>query len=251
MRDTVEPTSGAALYHVILAVVSDDLDGLAAVPFLGTLTRPRLARLAAVSFVRTVPEGRVVALRGEASTHLLVVETGALTAIRDTAAGQRLRLGEFPAPCAVEKAAVLDGNGYTATWVAATVSRIRSVPAREVLAAVDDVPAARRHVLAHLAFRLRESSDELVSAHFTDAATRTAAWLVRAAGRTGPRVVLPGAQHGLAEAIGVTRVSVNRSLRTLASEGLIRVEPGAVVITAPELLARRADPEHSPHDPAG
>ncbi|MBP2324554.1 DNA-binding GntR family transcriptional regulator [Kibdelosporangium banguiense] len=39
----------------------------------------------------------------------------------------------------------------------------------------------------------------------------------------------------------MTRVSVNRALRTLAGEGLVRVEPGAVNILAPELLVLRAN----------
>jgi CRP/FNR family transcriptional regulator, cyclic AMP receptor protein len=103
-------------------------------------------------------------------------------------------------------------------------------------------PAARRHVLAHRARRVRDQQDDLVLASLADAATRTAAWLVRSAAVGGSRVV-PGAQRGLAEAIGMTRVSVNRALRTLAADGLVRVEPGAVVLLAPELLALRANPD--------
>lgn len=77
-------------------------------------------------------------------------------------------------------------------------------------------------------------------ANFADVTTRVAAWLARAAGRSGTTILLPGAQHGPAEAIGATRVSVNRALRTLAAEGLVDVEPGAVTVLAPELLAHRA-----------
>ncbi len=234
---------GSALYRVILPFMVPDLDTLAAVPLFATLDGKRLARLAAGSTVRIVDTGHVVALRGQPASHLIVVESGTLTATFDTANGRRLRLGEFPAPCAVDKAAVLDAGGHTATWLAAIRSQVRLVPAGDVLAVIDDVPAARRHVLAHLAQRLRDQQDGLVLASFADTTTRTAAWLLRAAGHTGTRIVLPGAQHGLAEAIGATRVSVNRALRTLAADGLVRVEPGAVVILAPELLAHRASHE--------
>ncbi len=200
--------------------------GLADVPLLATLDRPRLTRLAGAAPPRTVEAGAVLAVRGEPATHLIVVEAGGVTATRATAAGRLLRLGEFPAPCAVDKSAVLDGGGHTATWLARARSRVRLVPATDFLDLLDDVPAARRHVLAHLARRPRDQQDDLVPASFADAVTRTAAWLVRAAG-SGGRVILPGAQAGLAEAIGMTRVSVNRALRTLAAEGLVRVEPGA------------------------
>jgi CRP/FNR family transcriptional regulator, cyclic AMP receptor protein len=215
---------------------------LADVPLLATLDQERLTRLADSAPPRTVEAGTVLAVHGDPAVHLIVVESGGVTATRDTAAGRRLRLGEFPAPCAVDKAAVLDGGGHTATWLTSARSRVRLLPATELFALVDDVPAARRHVLAHLARRLRDQQDDLVRTTGTDGVTRTAAWLVRAAAAGGARVLLPGAQQGLAEAIGMTRVSVNRALRTLADEGLVAVEPGAVVVLAPELLVLRANP---------
>jgi CRP-like cAMP-binding protein len=169
----------------------------------------RLEGLAARSVVRTVDAGRIVALRGRPATHLIVVERGALTASHSTPGGRRLRLGRFAAPCAVNKAAVLDGGGHTATWTTATRTRLRFVPAHDLLAIVDDVPAARRHVLAHLARTVRDQQDDLARAHVADVTTRTAAWLLRAAdhhrhvarraGRTGrgdrcdPGIGQPGA----------------------------------------------------------
>ncbi|HEX6358549.1 Crp/Fnr family transcriptional regulator [Actinophytocola sp.] len=208
---------------------------LADVPLFRLLPTASLDRLAAMSVVREVGADTVVAVRGEPARHLLVVETGGVTAVHETAAGQRRRLGEFVAPCAVDKAAVLDGGGHTATWVTTARSRLRLVPAASFLAVVD-VLAVRAHVFAHLAGQLRERQEDLVLTSFADATTRVAAWLLRSG---EPRVRLPGAQQGLAETLGLTRVSVNRALRTLASEGLVRVEPGTVVVLAPELLALR------------
>lgn len=217
-----------------------ELGALARVPLFAGLDRRRLHRLAASSTVRSYVSGTVVATRGEPANRLIVVETGALTAVRELADGRRRRLGEFPAPCAVDKAAVLDGGGHTATWLASGRVRLRLVPATELLALLDDVPSARRHVLIVLSRQVRDRQEALVRDQLTNTLTRTAGWLVEAAARSGARVALPGAQQGLAEAIGASRVSVNRALRTLAQDGLIRTEPGAVVILAPELLAQRA-----------
>jgi CRP/FNR family cyclic AMP-dependent transcriptional regulator len=230
MPGTLGRRGRPALYQVILHLV------LADVPLFASLTEAQLSRLASVARLREVAADTVVALRGEPARHLVVAETGGLTAVHETATGQRRRLGEFAAPCAVDKAAVLDGGGHTATWVTSARSRLRLVPAEEFLALVD-VPAVRVHVFAQLAGQLRAQQDDLVLTSFADAPTRVAAWLVRAA---APRVLLPGAQQGLAETLGLTRVSVNRALRELASEGLVRVEPGAVVVLAPELLTLRA-----------
>lgn len=217
-----------------------DLSALRAVPLFATVDENRLQELAARWTLRTVADGEVVAARGEPSDHLIVVETGGLTAMYHAEDGTRLRLGEFRAPCAVDKAAVLDGLGYTATWTATWRSRVRLVPRVDLMRLVDDVPAVRQHVLAQLAQTVRVRQGDVVRNALASTLTRTAAWLVDAAGETGRRVVLPGAQQGLAEAIGASRVSVNRALRRLAAEGLVRVEPGAVTVLAPELLARRA-----------
>lgn len=219
----------------------DEETRLRAVPLFASLDGARIRRLITRSASRTVPDGTVIAVRERPADRLIVVEEGAVTAVHESARGRRLRLGEFPAPCAVDKAAVLGGGAYTATWVAAGRTRLRLVPAADLIALVDEVPEVRRHVLRHLAGQLRDRQEDLVRASFDDTASRVAAWLLRAASGSGPRVILPGAQEGLAEAIGSTRVSVNRALRALARDGLVRVEPGAVVVLSSTRLAGRAD----------
>jgi CRP/FNR family transcriptional regulator, cyclic AMP receptor protein len=220
--------------------VNDQIGVLATVPLFSMLDDQRLRQLAARSTVRTIPGGTVVAVRGEPASYLLVVEAGALTAFHDSAHGRRVAFGDFPAPCAVDKAAVLDGGGHTATWQASGTTRLRRIARDELLSLLDDVPAVRRHVLTHLAAQVRHHQTERVRAELDDAATRAAAWIVEAAATHGRRIPLPQGQQGLGEAIGATRVTTNRALRHLARAELIRVEPRALVVLAPELLAHRA-----------
>lgn len=213
---------------------------LRAVPLFGHLDEDRLAHVLCRSAVRAVAAGTTLAVRGAPAERLLVVESGALTAVRETADGHRLRLGEFPAPCTVDKAAVLGAGRHTATWSAAARARIRLVPAADLFRLIDEVPAVRHHVLAYLARRLDERQEDLVRSAFAGTTARVAGWLARAATRPGDRVLLPGAQAGLAETLGASRVSVNRALRDLSRAGLVRTEPGAVVVLDPGRLARRA-----------
>lgn len=218
----------------------DELVVLAKVPLFAHLDEDQLRLIARQSTQRTVAAGSIVVGFGQRADHLIIVETGTLTAVHETAAGQRLRLGQFAAPCAVDKTAVLDAAGHTATWIAETRSQLRLVRRDDLLNLIDNVPAARRHILVHLATQIRHQQEDLVNISFGDTTTRVAAWLVRAAGEGGVRVILPGAQQGLGEAIGASRVSVNRALKKLTLLGLIRTEPGAVTLLAPELLAQRA-----------
>jgi CRP/FNR family cyclic AMP-dependent transcriptional regulator len=219
-----------------MAVSSDTPDMLERVPLFATLDDADLAELERRSRTREVQKNEVVAVEGQPADHVIVVEAGTLTAWRATAAGRRLRLGDFAGPCAVDKAAVLDGGGHTATWTASTRARLRLVPARLLLTMIDDLPAVRRHVLKTLAAQVRTQH---AFQRTGDTTTRVAGWLVERAAEDGTRIVLPGAQQGLADTLGVSRVTVNRALSSLAREGLIRTEPGAVTILAPDLLTRR------------
>jgi CRP/FNR family transcriptional regulator, cyclic AMP receptor protein len=197
-----------------------------AVPMFAGLDDRRMTALRARAGVRHLDAGATVARRSEPARHLIVVEDGTLVATRDTAHGRRLRLGEHRGPCAVDKAAVLDGGGYTATWVAATPARVRLLPAVEFRRLLDEVPAVRRHVLRHLAAQVRQRQDGLVEAQSTGAAARIAGWLAR---QPGDLVPLPS-QEQLGEALGASRVTVNRVLRRLHTDGVIRLERGRVVV---------------------
>jgi CRP-like cAMP-binding protein len=66
---------------------------LAAVPLFADLDQHRLQRLADRSTVRTLAAGSVVAMRGRRASHLIVVEAGTLSAVREAADGRRLPAG--------------------------------------------------------------------------------------------------------------------------------------------------------------
>ena len=119
---------------------------------------------------------------------LLVVEYGALSAVHDSADGHRLRLGDFRAPCAVDKVAILDAGRYTATWEAIGITRVRWVPRDELMTLLDDVPSVRRHVFTHLAAEVRCHQTERVRTSLDDATTRLAAWLVEQVVAQGVRI---------------------------------------------------------------
>jgi CRP/FNR family transcriptional regulator len=218
------------LYHVILA----------SIPLFSSLSPDRLARLARASTVQDVAADAVVAIYGTPATRLVIVESGWLTAFRETTDGRRLRLGEYQAPCAVDKTAVLSGRGHSATWIARTRSRLRFLPATELFALIDDEPSVRGHVVRHLAGQLYDRQEDLLRSAYADTTARVAGWLADSGGRAGVRVTLPGGQEGLAETLGASRVSVNRSLGGLARAGILRVEPGAVVVLDAARLVERA-----------
>lgn len=141
----------------------------------------------------------------------------------------------------VDKAAVLDGGAHTATWTALAACRIRFLPASILRGLIDEVPALRDHVLRHLSAQVNRDRRARVRTATPQPVVQIADWIVEAGRQHGSRIKLPGAQQGLGEEIGLSRITVNRALRVLAEAGAIRIEPGVIVVVDPKQLSAAAN----------
>jgi CRP/FNR family transcriptional regulator, cyclic AMP receptor protein len=213
---------------------------LARVPLLRGLDDDRLDRLAAQVTERRFGPGQAVRTQGEPADRLPLLLEGTVVAIRATPDGRELRLGTLVGPCALDKTALLDGEGHTATFKAEGECLVWSVTRADLVSLIDDVAALRKHVMVQLASSVRERTDRLVEATFADARQRVASWLVRSLPEAGTTVQLPGSQQVLAATLGLSRVTVNRALKALERDGLVRVARDHVVVLVPELLAAQA-----------
>jgi CRP/FNR family cyclic AMP-dependent transcriptional regulator len=213
---------------------------LALVPLLRGVDDGRLDRLAAQVTERRFGPGQAVRTQGEAADRLPLLLEGTVVALRTTPDGRELRFGQLAGPCALDKTAVLDGEGHTATFRAQGECLVWSVSRADLLGLIDDVAALRQHVMVQLASSVREQTDRLVETAFADAQQRVASWLVRSLPDAGTTVRLPGSQQVVADTLGLSRVSVNRALKALERDGLVRVARDQVVVLVPELLAARA-----------
>ncbi|MFI0775407.1 Crp/Fnr family transcriptional regulator [Streptomyces sp. NPDC021212] len=107
--------------------------------------------------------------------------------------------------------------------------------------AAPDAAPVRGHVLRVLAGQARRQQERFMATATGSAEARPAAWLLEeAATAEGGRVLPPGTQQDPGDLLGVTRVTVIRTLARLRRDGLIEVRAGTVTVLAPELLGRRA-----------
>ncbi|MDT0342176.1 Crp/Fnr family transcriptional regulator [Streptomyces litchfieldiae] len=228
----------------VSADTPDAFAALRAVPLLAALPDDQLRALWGASVPREHPAGQVLRRAGAPATHLLLLLRGRVSAGVTTPDGRLVTHGEWTGPRALDKVAVIDGRGHTATLTATTPCLVRALPRDRFLALTDDAPAVRAHVLRVLAAEVRRER-----ARFTAAATRTtearlADWLLINAGAAGAggRVPFPGAgtQQDLADHLGVSRVTVNRALARLRRAGLVEVDRCGVLLRAPELLRLRS-----------
>ncbi|WP_326690666.1 MULTISPECIES: Crp/Fnr family transcriptional regulator [unclassified Streptomyces] len=214
---------------------------LATVPLLAGLPEARLRMLWRNSPPRRYRAGEVLRGAGDPAEHLLLLLHGRVSATLGTATGRVVRFGEWAGPCALDKVAVIDGRGHTATLTGVTACSVRALPRARFEELVGDAPSVRTHVLRLLADHARHHQER-----FTDAATlpveaRLASWLLaRTAAAAQARVELPRTQQELADLLGTTRVTVNRALSRLRRDGLVEVTRRTATVLAPELMALRA-----------
>lgn len=212
-------------------------------PLLAELPGDRLGALHDASVPRRYATGEVLRSAGQPAGRLLLLLAGRVSATTVTPAGGVVRYGAWAAPCALDKVAVIDGRGHTATLTALSPCEVRSLPREAFLALVDDAAAVRAHVLRVLAGQARAGQARFADAAGLPAGARLAGWLLAAAARApeGGRIALPGSQQALADELGVSRVTVNRALARLRRDGIVACRRGEVAVLAPELLALRAE----------
>ena len=181
----------------VLAPALSDWRSLAKIPLLGMLTEVRLRTLWARSRPHRYVAQQVLRNAGDPATHLLLLLHGRVAATVTTFAGRIVHFGDFAAPCALDKVAVIDGRGHTATLTALTACAVRSLPRDLFYALVDSAPAARRHVLRVLADHARHEQERFAATATLSTETRLAAWLLEQAGRNVGRPRNPSRRSGI------------------------------------------------------
>ena len=199
---------------------------------LAQLPSARLHGLAAAHPVRSFPAGEILLRQGDPAGRLLILLEGQATAVTDHDDGTRSRFPLMTAPCVFDKAAILAGSALPATWTAATAGRALTLSAAEFQALLAEYRPVREHVLRFLASQVSQAQAALSAAG--PAAARVTDWLVRASRSAhGSIIKLPAGQQGIAEELGLSRVTVNRALQRLAGTGVIRIRPRAIIILDP------------------
>jgi CRP/FNR family transcriptional regulator, cyclic AMP receptor protein len=213
---------------------------LATVPMLAQIPAGRLHRLAQAHPAWRFAAGRVLLHQGAPAERLLVMLDGQASAVVHHSTGDRSRYPLMTAPCVIDKAAVLAAGTYPASWVAGTPGRAVTLSAATFWALLREQPSMREHVLRYLARQVGQGR-AAAGRGGRPAITRLASWLLAASGPGGrPAIALPAGQQGLAEELGLSRVTVNRALRQLARAGLVALRPRGVTILDPAGLMRFA-----------
>ncbi|MFN8520684.1 MAG: Crp/Fnr family transcriptional regulator [Chloroflexota bacterium] len=207
---------------------------------------PALQRLAGQLRQRRFRRNEVIFHQGDPGDSLHIVGEGSVKIILPSPDGEEaiiatLRQGDF-----FGELALLDGAPRSATAVALEATTTLALPRDAFMAVLDEDRGLRDALLAGLAHELRRVTGHVEELHFLDLAGRLAMRLSRLAADAAPgadqvRLDWPYTQSDLASMIGGTRQSVNKLLSELVADGLVVLEPDAVVIPSVRALVRSAE----------
>jgi len=193
------------------------------------LPQSLLLRLAVSMTARDYARGASVFRQGDDATAMFAVMAGQVRITVGCADGRGHVLRTLQQGAFFGEIAVLDGQHRTADAIAATKCRLLLLDRHHVLQLIEQQPRVAIQVMAALCERLRATSAQMEGLLFQSLSTRLAALLLELTGssRTGSVDIT---QAELSELTGVTRESVNKKLRSWQNSGLVKLQPGRIVI---------------------
>jgi CRP-like cAMP-binding protein len=198
--------------------------------------------LASKSRIRRYPPGQILCQEGDPGESLIVLEEGQLRISRFTVAGDEAVLAVIEPPAAVGELALLDGAPRDATITAQRAVSVRLIPRSVFQEVLAQEPAMVDGLLRALAGWVRASNARHADMLGLDVPGRLAKWLLARAeaqgeqARAGSRIALNRSQGELAAELGTTRSTLNRTLQSFESLGLLTSGGDHVVLLKPDRL---------------
>jgi CRP/FNR family transcriptional regulator, cyclic AMP receptor protein len=222
----------------------DQLSGrlLADVPIFSGIAPAALDHLAPQTWLRSFPDGQVLASEGDPGESLLVLESGQVRISRYTPSGHEVVLAIVDAPASFGELALIDGAPRSATITAQSPVIVRIVPRQAFVSLIENDVHAAMAVLHSVTGMVRATNERLADVLSLDVPGRVAKWLLaRAAGRgiraeRGIRVPFDLSQRDLASELGTTRVSINKALKSFEALQAIELQRDEILILKPDLL---------------
>jgi CRP/FNR family cyclic AMP-dependent transcriptional regulator len=197
------------------------------VPLFAALQPAICLDLEAQTTVRHLPRGTVLAVEGELAEKLFVVHAGRVAAFHHAESGRQAHIRTDEAPVVVDKATVIAGSRQLFTWTALSDTVVRYLPRQTFLHLFNTEASVSLQTAMHLATQANLARDDYLKAA-TDSSRRRVLQRLRLLADDSGTARLPDGQAGLADELGLTRVTVSRTLRQLADSGLITLAGRAI-----------------------
>jgi len=211
---------------------------LAQLSFFNGLGNDTLQKIASHVAARSFSRHQAIVFEGDPCQAIYFVSRGVVRTRRLSLEGREQVLAYLGPGEAFGLVAALDGGPYLAAVDALTDTTLYIIPCERLRQIMRRHPSVALVVLKRLASEVRRLSDMVEGLALHTVRTRLARFLLaRADGTLPPR---RWTQEEIAGQIGTVREIVGRTLRQLASDGLIRRERGRITIVDREGLGEEA-----------
>lgn len=210
---------------------------LARTPLFAAFAPKDLDMLFGCSFERPMHSGETLFQRGDPGLSMMAILAGEVRIVLPGVSGKDQVLNILPAGSVFGEIALFDGKPRSADAVAATNGRLLVIERAAALRLMERDPAFARRVLELVCLRLRATLAQLDSVLFQDVAQRICVYLLQRHAERG-QTRIDVTQSALGQIVGSARETVNRRLRDMEAEGLIKISPGRITISDPHRLGQ-------------
>jgi CRP-like cAMP-binding protein len=195
---------------------------------------------------RRYPRGQTLFHMGDEGGSLHIIERGRVKVTIPSDSGEELILTLLGAGDLLGELSLFDGKPRSATVEALEDTETLCLHREDLLALLRDRFDVVEKILEVLARRIRDTDMLLAESHFLDITSRLAkkildlgdAFGVREGGKV--RIGVKMTQKDLASMIGATRESINKQLKGLRDQGLVRITGGTIEILNRDRLVQKA-----------
>ncbi len=195
---------------------------------------------------RQYPSGQAIFHMGDEGGSLHLIERGRVKVTIPSSSGEELILAILDEGDLLGELSLFDGKPRSATVLALEKTETICLQREDLLALMRNRFGVVEKILEVLVRRIRDTDMLLADRSFLDVTSRLAkkildlgdAFGVREGGQV--RIGVKITQKDLASMIGATRESINKQLKALREQGLIRISDGTIEILNRERLVQKA-----------
>ena len=219
---------------------------IARIPLFERMSPEEREELRGMMSQTTLRRGEVLFNEGDSGDRLCILLTGKVKLGHTSVDGRENLLAVLGPGEVVGELTLFDPGPRSTTATAVATTELLALEHNQLMGFIDSHPTLAKDMLRALAVRLRRTNIALADLVFSDVPGRVAKALLDLAERFGAptedgiHVPHDLTQEELAQLVGASRETINKSLAEFVSRGWIRLEGRAVTLIDVERLKRRA-----------
>jgi CRP/FNR family cyclic AMP-dependent transcriptional regulator len=193
---------------------------------------------------RLYPGDQVLFHMGDEGSSLHIIERGRVKVTIPSSSGEEMILAILGAGEILGELSLFDGKPRSATVTALEKTETLCLHRKDLLALMRNRFDVVEKILEVLATRIRDTDMLLAERNFLDITSRLAKKILDLGDTYGTReggqirIGVKITQKDLASMIGATRESINKQLKAMRDQGLVRICNGTIEILNREMLVR-------------